>query len=348
MDRSRLLLAATTGVILFTGQAAFAEEPVFGAPTFYGRLNVTAEDTRVGGAESHVRLVDNGSRLGLRAGTVVIDGDTSVMIQLEARLRHDPNGWIDTSGSIVKSRDTWAGIQNARLGSVRYGMMEGPLYHATYDEISMHNHDSGHSSDVLLAEGATGGRMGRSLYYRAPVASPFKVELLHAFLAKDPAKANAANPAHDEFAVTYEHGESWIAGGFAESRNLNVDKAWTIAAATSVKGFILAGLYERSAQVSAGVGPTAFRSYTRVAVKYPIGSHEYHLNYGVAGNLSTTGDSGATQATLAYNYNLDDKSKVYAFATRVRNQRMAAYGFLGDTPEGASNSSIAVGYRRNF
>ncbi|MBI4742758.1 MAG: hypothetical protein HY777_14690 [Betaproteobacteria bacterium] len=72
------------------------------------------------------------------------------MIQVESRLRHDPDGWA------VKSRDTCVGLQDARFGTVRYGMMEGPLYHATYDEISMHNHDSGRSSDKLLDEDANG------------------------------------------------------------------------------------------------------------------------------------------------------------------------------------------------
>jgi predicted porin len=226
-------------------------------------------------------------------------------------------------------------------------MMEGPLYHATYDEISMHNHDSGRSSDKLLAEDATGGRMSRSIYYRAPITSPLKVELLHAFLTKDPAKDNAVNPRHDEFALTYEAGDSWIAGGYAESRNLNVDKAWTMAASTTVKSIVLAGLYERSATTPVE-GVTAYRNYARIAAKYPVGKHEFHINYAVAGSLSTRSDSGATQATLGYNYNLTEQTKVYAFATRIGNKHNASYSFIDNTPNGAANSSIALGFRRNF
>jgi predicted porin len=332
--------AAVTSIALCAAPAAFAEESTFGDPTVYGRLNLTLERARVGGANADARFADNGSRLGVRAGNS-ISNETSVMIQVEGRLQYDPNGWI------VKSRDSWAGLQDARLGTVKFGMMEGPLYHATYDEISMHNHDSGRSADMLLAEDAMGGRMSKSLYYRAPLAGLLKAEVLHAYLTKDPAKDNAANPRHDEFALTYESGDSWVAGGYAESRNLTVDKAWTLAASTTVKSIVVAGLYERSAAIALG-GATAYRSYGRIAAKYSAGKHEFHINYGVAGNLSTTPDTGATQTTLAYNFNFTGQTKVYAFATRIGNQRNASYSFLDDTPDGAANSSIAVGFRHNF
>lgn len=333
-------LAVATSIALWATPAAYAGEASFGDPAVYGRLNLTLERARVEGAAANTKIVDNGSRLGARAGKSIGE-ETSAMIQVEGRLQHDPNGWI------VKSRDSWVGLQDVKLGTVRFGMMEGPLYHATYDEISMHNHDSGRSSDQLLAEDATGGRMPKSVYYRAPLSGPLKVEVLHAFLSKDTSKANADHPRHDEFALTYESGASWIAGGYAESRNLKVDQVWTLAASTTIKGIVLAALYERSAAIPV-TGATAYRNYGRIAVKYPVGKHEFHINYGVAGSLSTTPDSGATQATLGYNYNLTEQTKVYAFATRIGNQRNAAYGFLDNTPDGAANSSIALGLRYNF
>lgn len=316
--------------------------PEFGAPAFYGRLNLTLEQGRVDGGETTEKLVDNGSRLGLRAGGELSD-DTAIMLQLEARLKR-----LDSGDRVVRSRDSWIGLRNAKYGTVMLGMMEGPLFHATYDEISMHNHNSGNSEDKLLAEDATGGRMERSLYYRLPDQGPFKIELLHAFLKKDPATVNASHPRHDEFALTYQSGDSWIAGGYAESRNLKVDKAWTLAAATTVKGIVIAGLYERSAATPAAGGQTAQRDYARIAAKYPVGKQEFHVNVGIAGDKGNTPDSGAVQATLAYNYHLTDKTKLYAFATRIDNDRNGAYSFLDNTPAGADNRSLAVGFRHNF
>ncbi len=235
-------LVVVTAIALSPISKAFAGEPVFGGPIVYGRLNLTLERAKIEDAEANTRFVDNGSRLGMRGGKS-IGSDVAAMIHVEARLRNDPNGWI------VKSRDTWVGLQDVKLGIVRSGMMEGPLYHATYDEVSMHNHDSGRSSDKLLAEDAVGGRLSRAIYYRAPIEGTIKVELLHAFLSKGSAKANASNPSRDELALTYEAGTSWIAGGYAASRNLKVGKAWTLAGATTVNSIILAGLYDGSATI---------------------------------------------------------------------------------------------------
>lgn len=319
-----------------------AGEPVFGEPTLYGRINATVERARISGSNAETELVDNASRLGMRAGKALSD-ETSVMIQLEGRIR--PEG--DHTGWILNPRDNWVGIRNETLGTLRLGRMEGPLYHATYDETSMHNHDSGRSSDKLLWEDATGGRMTKSVYYRAPLSGPVKIELLHAFLDKDDGKQHASSPRHDEFAVTYEFGESRIAGGYAESRDLDVNKAWTVGASTTIKGFVLAGLIERAQSLPDG-GTSSHRNYARVAVKYPFGKHELHANYGVAGSWSGSQDSGATQSTLGYNYNLTEKTKIYGYFTRIKNDANASYSFLEHTPTGASNTSLALGVSHNF
>lgn len=337
---SHLVSLTAAGLALLAAAPASAA-PEFGAPALYGRLNLTLEQGRVEGGETTEKLVDNGSRLGLRAGGELGD-DTAVLLQLEARLKR-----LDSGDRVVRSRDSWIGLRNANYGTVMLGMMEGPLYHATYDEISMHNHNSGRSEDKLLAESATGGRMKKSVYYKFPLAEPFKLEVLHAFLEKDPSQANAAHPSHDEFALTYASGDSWVAGGYAQSRNLDVDKAWTLAAATTVKGVVVAGLYERWTTEPSGAA-SAHRDYARIALKYPVGKHEFHLNHGIAGAMSGSPDSGASQTTLAYNYHLTPQTKVYAFVTRIDNDRNASYSFLDNTPAGAGNRSLAVGFRHNF
>lgn len=319
---------------------AGAQEPAPDDAVVYGRMNLSLEHARVAGSGADTKFVDDGSRLGLSA-LHGVGKELDAAVQVEGRLRHDPDRWS------VKSRDTWIGIQGPSLGTARFGMMEGPLYHATYDEISMHNHDSGRSADHLLAENATGGRMGRALYYRAPFDGPVRIEMLHAFPVKDPATANAGNPRHDELALTYEAAAFRIAGGYAESRNLALDKAWTLAAFATAGNFVFAALYERSAVIPAD-GRAAYRDYGRLAIEYSVGRHELHANYGVAGSMSTTPSSGAAQATLAYNYNLTDRTKFYAFVTQIANSPQAAYGFLDHTPQGAASRSLAFGWRRNF
>lgn len=341
-NKTQLLPALCGGAFIFLSLPVMAGEPVFGVPTLYGRINATVEQSTISGNRTNTDLVDNGSRLGFRVGTA-ISGSTSVMVQLEGGIRpvDEQSGWV------LRARDTWVGVRNETLGTLRVGRMEGPLYHATYDEVSMHNHDSGRSSDKLLWEDATGGRMTRSVYYRAPLSEPFKVELLHAFLDTDNGTPHAANPGHDEFAVTYEFGDSWIAGGHAQSRDLNVNKVWTLGASTTIGAVVLAGVIERAESTPDGGAPS-LRNYARIAVKYPWGKHELHANYGVAQNWSGSPDSGATQGTVGYNYNLTPNTKFYGYFTRIRNDANASYSFLENTPAGASNTSLALGARHNF
>ncbi len=85
----------------------------------------------------------------------------------------------------------------------------------------------------------------------------------------------------------------------------------------------------------------------------PVGAHEFHLNVGVAGDDSGTDDTAGKQYTLAYNYNLSKRSKVYAYYTKIDNDSArstgggGAYSFLG-SPAGLDISSVALGIRHNF
>lgn len=56
----------------------------------------------------------------------------------------------------------------------------------------------------------------------------------------------------------------------------------------------------------------------------------------------------ATQVARGYNDNLPERTKVFAFATRIGNKQSASCSFLNDAPNGAGNSSIALCFRDNF
>ena len=78
---------------------------------------------------------------------------------------------------------------------------------------------------------------------------------------------------------------------------------------------------------------------------YALGASEFHINVGNANKWSNLPDSGATQWTLGYNYNLSKRTKVYGYYTAINNKAGANYGVgkLGD-----DFSSLAVGVRHNF
>jgi predicted porin len=72
---------------------------------------------------------------------------------------------------------------------------------------------------------------------------------------------------------------------------------------------------------------------------YALGANEFHLNYGWADDYSKVNDSGATQWTVAYGYNLSKRTRVYAFYTKLD----------GDANSYATDfESFALGVRHNF
>lgn len=67
----------------------------------------------------------------------------------------------------------------------------------------------------------------------------------------------------------------------------------------------------------------------------------------VAGSLSSTPNSGASQTTLAYNYNFTQETKIYTCATRIGKQQNAAYSFL-DKALMVRRTDPLLGVRHNF
>jgi predicted porin len=73
---------------------------------------------------------------------------------------------------------------------------------------------------------------------------------------------------------------------------------------------------------------------------YTVDLSEFHVNAGFAGETGNIGDSKARQYTLAYNYLLSKRTKVYTFVTKIDDGKAGLYG--GDF------RSFAVGLRHNF
>ena len=61
---------------------------------------------------------------------------------------------------------------------------------------------------------------------------------------------------------------------------------------------------------------------------FPVGQHEFHVNYGL---VDADGDTGAQQWTLGYNYNITKTTKVYAFYTMVDNDNNGNFVMGGST-----------------
>jgi predicted porin len=354
---NRKLLAAA--VAAACASPALAQVPA--EIQLYGRVNVSVEHITIKNSsnttalpnDSTNELVDNSSRIGFR-GNKDLGGGLKAFFQVES------NVGLDDGGQAWSSRDSYAGLEGG-FGKIRGGRSIGPVYYATYDYISMHNHDTGTSADALLAPTIFGnaGFMNNLLWYTSPKLGNFTIDAAYSFGPTGTGEARAAGltdqPSYIGLVGSYDQGGLHLAASYANTKNTsalspgtgNNDTAMTIGGAYNFGSFVLGALVEKSESDLAG-GGDADRTYWRVSGMLPVGKHEFHLNYGMAGETAT--DDGAKQYTIAYNYNITKETKVYVFYTAVDNDTAGTYGFRQSTPAsaGADQTSIALGFRHNF
>ena len=310
----RTLMAAAVA-LLATG-SAFAQSSV----TIYGRANVTVESLDRDGVKT-TELVNNASRLGFK-GTEDLGGGLKANFVLEHRFS------IDTG---IPSSTFWAGqselnLESASFGTLRLGQFTSEAYYATADYISMHNHDTGTSSDALYAYL---GRDTNKIAYRLPTL----VKGLQLEGAVSMAEGSANLRTYD-FAANYQLGSLALGAGY---QKFGDDNQFAVRALYEVGSFVFGAYVQQNEDVSNARGD---RTTFRLSGAYNVGASEFHLNFGAADDYSNVADSDAQQFTLGYNYNLSKRTKVYGFYTQVSDGGAKVYG--GDF------KSFAVGVRHNF
>ncbi|HEX5684220.1 MAG TPA: porin [Ideonella sp.] len=295
---------------------AFAQSSV----TVYGRLNVTLESQKVGeDGDRFSEVNNNSSRIGFK-GTEDLGGGLKAGFQIE-------HGFDPTNG---KAADTFWGRQSevnlgGGFGTVRLGNFTPESYYATADYISMHNHDTGLSSDTLYAFDTyvTANKVG----YASPNFGGFQ---FHASVAE----GSATTERTYDLAGNFDRGPLHLGAGFSKQ---DENKQFALRGLYEMGAFTVGAYYQRATLEGAGN-----RNNFRLAGMYAFGANELHLNVGRTGDYSEVDDSGATQWTVGYNYNLSKRTKVYGYYTSVNVADDAAQ-FYGD-----DRNSFALGIRHNF
>ena len=364
MGVARKLLATSVASACALPAVALAQVPSW--IQIYGRANVTYErittenssNTAVQPNQSNWDVVDNSSRIGIR-GNKDLGGGLTGLFQVESRVR------LDSGGDLLSTRDSYAGLAGG-FGTVRLGRTIGPVYYATYDYISMHNHDTGTSSDALLAPTVTGkqGFMNNTVWYTSPkIGRAFTVDVAYSLLGVQRVVSDS-QPHYLGVVGSYDQGPLHAAASYANTKNtVNLgggtaddDKAYTIGGLYDFKTFVVGALIE-SAKTKVLTGGDASRNYVRVSGMMPVGKHEFHVNFGTVnhGIGSSASNDGAKQWTLGYNYNITKETKIYGFYTKVDNDSNGTYGAGNFSTvnqvvavPGLDISSIAIGVRHNF
>jgi predicted porin len=325
MIKKSIALAAITAL---SAGAAFAQSSV----TVYGRLNVTAEQQKnIAIDDSQSVLQNNASRLGFK-GVEDLGGGLKADFLLEHRFN------VDT-GTVTNASSFWAGDAyvglSGRFGGIKAGRITSAAYYATADFISNHNHDTGTSEDKLYTYLASNKN---TVAYTTPSFGGFTVE----------GSVSAGEGTGDQnkvwnLAANFDGGALQLGAGY-EQESLNNDDQFAFRAAYTMGNITLGGYYQYS-----NLNGLGSRNNFRLSGMYAMGASEFHLNAGFTDDWSSVNDSAANQYTVAYNYNLSKRTKIYAFYTTVDNGSSFSY-FGATTKAGAvlDPSSFALGVRHNF
>jgi predicted porin len=154
--KNKIALTALTALATLTAGSAFAQ----GSTEIYGRINLSAERQKLNG-QTDTGIYDNSSRIGLR-GTEDLGGGLKAGFVIE-------HGFSADTGSAAGTfwgRESTVSLSGS-LGTLRLGNMPASeAYFATADYVSMHNHDTGSSSDALYGFVAVGALQNTIAYTR--------------------------------------------------------------------------------------------------------------------------------------------------------------------------------------
>lgn len=321
--KNTLIVAAVASL---AAGSALAQSSV----TIYGRVNVSAENQKNIGAVGTQRVLQNSaSRLGFK-GTEDLGGGLKANFILEHGFNIDDGR---ASQSAFWARQAEVNIGNSSFGTVRLGTFTSEAYFATADYISMHNHDTGTSEDKLYAYL---GRNTNKIAYRLP-------EFVKGFSLEGAVSApeGAANTSRSwDLAANYNAGPLALGAGYERNAGSNQFAARALYEFGPV---VLGGYYQRHEDVALGV-----RNLFRVSAAYMMGQSEFHVNVGRTGDFDKLTKSAATQYTVAYNYNLSKRTKLYAFYTAVNNGDNFSYFGASQGARVLDPKSLAVGIRHNF
>ena len=323
MQRSLIIAAALAAV----GASAHAQSTV----NLYGRLNVTVERQKLGNTND-TKMVNNASRFGLR-GSEDLGGGMKAGFQIEHGF--NINDGRPSQGAF------WARQSEVNLsggfGMVRLGNFFSEAYYASADYVSLHNHDTGTSSDALYAYL---GRNTGKVAYRTP-------SLGGATLEAAVTEGGTGERTYD-FALNYNAGPLTLGAGYEKNSPTNKNaKEFSVRAMYALGGFTFGGYIQRDTD-GFGIG-FGDRTTYRLVGMYAMGNTEFHANYGHAGDYSRlVGNNEADQFTFGINQNLSKRTKVYGFYTRVNNSASGFYTFGPSITPGRDLSSFAVGVRHNF
>jgi predicted porin len=342
--------------------AAHADD---GNVQIYGRLNLGLESLRNDDVRV-ARLSNYRSVLGFR-GSEDLGGGLKAIFQIEGTLSPD------TGAGSPAARDTRIGLEGA-AGTLFAGNWVTPYNGATAGLDPYYPTTAGYMSIMGNGSAATVSnvsdtasfdrRQQNSVHYWTPLWRGLQLRVAQGL--NEERLAGGARPSLTSAAAIYERGP-WYASASYERHHayqgagLN-DSGAKLAAAYRFGATRVALIGERLRYETAG--GTLARSAAYLSLTHQIGRHGLKLGLARAGNggggapdgtrigyVVKGAGTGASHYTAGYDYSFSGRTSVFAYYTRLSNQRggVADFAINSLTPSaGATLQGVAAGVRHAF
>jgi predicted porin len=337
----------------------------------YGRLNLGLEQVSTsadakGNDVSTSRLSNNRSVLGFR-GSEDLGGGSKAIFQIEGTLSPD------TGAGSPAQRDTRVGLEGP-AGTLFLGHWTtsynnatsglDPFYPTTAGYMSIMGNGSASTADNVSDTSSFDRRQQNSVHYWSPVWHGFSLRATQGLNEERP--ASGARPSLTSLAALYELGPWYLVAASERHHEYQGpgldDRGDKLALAYQFGDTRLALIGERL-QYETPAGSLR-RSAWYVSATHQIGRHGLRFGLARAGNggggapdgsrigfLRKGADTGATHATLGYDYNFSRRTSLFAYYSHLHNQKNAVVDFainsVGVSP-GATAKALVLGMRHNF
>lgn len=286
MNKTALSLAIAIVLPAF----ANAEKVEVELPEFYGKVNVSVQNTQEGD-DSVSEISSNASRLGVK-GNINLNHGLQGIYKAEYQIAVDDG---DNGGQTFSQRNTFAGIKG-NFGQVIVGNFDTPLKKAQ-KKIDLFNDLEG---DIKSAITKSDNRTKNIAQYTTPTLSGFVATVAH--IASENETVNDGTSS----SLTFTHKKIYAAIAYdtdVEADGIDVTR---LVAQYSISDITLGGLWETQAQNGDNKDGWVY-------------SASYKLNSDIKlkaqyGESDIVNDNAKTYS-LGADYKLAKTAKVYAFAT---------------------------------
>lgn len=360
--------------------AALFTLPAYADVSIYGFISAGIESAKADGVsdpkkdkdyQRTTRVTDENSRIGFKGNEDLGNGLKAVW-QLEQSLRNFENGGVNDKGesATFATRNSFVGLSDATAGTFVLGNYDSAYKRLTDVGLNVMSNTTAdtHGSSSTYSRGET--RLKNSFSWTSQNWAGFVAGLSYGFdedrYVSTPATGEQRQ-SNDRWslAAQYSNGGLKVGAGYDRAGDKfkastttpttytpNIDKTefYKLAAAyTFTTGTTIGAGYEW-ARVDAVTSADTKQNDWHLAVIQKFGAASVRASYGSLGKLdgaTNADDFKANQWVLGATYDLSKQTQVFAYATKIKNDKTASANFsvnpLYTSGQGSSNAKLAAG-----